>query len=220
MASNNKRNPHSKNSINSDIEESKKVEDKQEEKSILPVVTCPTCGGNCYSMSINFRCEKCSFESVIDSSLLDDNFELSKVDSDAIKEYLVSFAKAMKSVNISSSRVNEDALNEYPIIYKGQILDMMKRMKKDYGFPALMMVVKYITEGFVFVLKKMKEMPGSKVYLVDELGNRSEDIKKAFLREAYKAFNKEQDTEIVDKFLKELIKDISIQDARKKIEKE
>lgn len=179
------------------------------DKTKLPVVSCPQCTSNCYPIEINMCCEKCAEIYPLDTSLFAGNVQLSKADTELVRQYIKTLLKKQKVFEkygkIVSQEVGDfDKVKSFSVIYKNEMLTILQKLKKEYGFKGLTEVVKFITHSFLYILKTMKTLPGNSIYLVDELNNRSDDIKTGFLKETYNAFNREQDKLVVESFAKNM----------------
>ncbi len=156
----------------------------------IPIITCPECSGSCYPMVLQIRCEKCEGTYDIDTNIFSENTKFVTIKSDELDRYM--------------SYLLTEKTQEFTVVYKGQVLSTLDNLKRMCGFPTLLLVVKYITEGFIYILNEMSRMPGEKIYLVDDLGNKSKELKSEFLRKAYDAFNEEHDKGVVNKFIHSL----------------
>lgn len=190
-----------------------KMDSKEKIKKIseLPYVNCPSCSnGTCFPAEIIMACEKCASIYPIDTDIFKDYINLSLADKREIRKHINSIYKRKEEMEKLQSIIkdnivtNEDSLNGISIIYQGTVLSTLRKLKKEYGFSNIMATVRFITEGFLFLLSEMRKLSGNKIYLIDSDGNRSKDIKEGAFKSTIKAFNEEQDRAIVDRFIDDI----------------
>jgi hypothetical protein len=194
------------------------------ENTYLPIVTCPEClDSTCYPIELAMACDKCGSTYPINIKYFNnkilinfDNFRLDEYlkELNTKKEKINSFNNALMSNVIA----NESSLNSFSVVFSGKTLELLKKIKADNNMPSLMLTIKLILEGFIYIIKELKNMPGQKVFLLDSNGNKSDDIKKNVLRAAYNVFHEEQDKEIVQSLLSEMDVKFTIEDVKKEAE--
>jgi predicted nucleic acid-binding Zn finger protein len=178
-----------------------------------PVCECPSCSANCYLLNLELGCEKCSHVYGMDNSKI--KVKLSEDNINEIKKEIILQQKRDLFLRSSMNNIDEDELHSFNVIYKDQMLNTLKSIKREYKFTNLLFVIKFITEGFLFILHEMKKMSGNKIYLVDSNGNRSLEIKKTILGNAYKAFNEEVNRTTVERYLESINILFKIEDIKK-----
>jgi len=181
----------------------------------VPIIKCPKCSGNCNSSSLLMECEKCKETYPVDFSILTTEFsKFVMIENEIISRYM-EFLLSQKETFEIENKKSEDVRDSFIVTYKGEALEAFRRLKQDYNFKTLLLVVKFITEGFFNILSIMRSMPGDKFYLIDNLGNKSPELQKDMLRTAYNSFYREKDKELVSNFLKSMEINFRIDDFKK-----
>jgi hypothetical protein len=176
-------------------------------KSELPIISCPCCDNDSLPVEIILHaCEKCAEVYSVPIELLLNNVNFTKSDTIKIKNYLKDYynRKQYLDKKNSISNYNEDDAEKFNVAFKNEPLTIIKEIKKFFKFPSLVHVIHYVFEGFLTIFKEMRKLPGDKIYLVDNLNNKSKEIKKEFLTNTYKAFNEEQDKYQVEQYLNKI----------------
>lgn len=195
-----------------------KSTDENKIKSTLPVAECPSCQNSIYPVEITFICEKCSEIFYVPADLMEGYIHFCKNDLDNMNEYLSKTFNKKKALEFNKTIVPQDEnnLQIFKISLKGRVLETFKQIKSIYSFEKLEQVIHLVIEGFVFVLKEIRKLPGDRIYLVDNLGNKSPEIKKGFLNRAEKSFNQEQDSYLVSQYLEKIDMKFKIEELKKK----
>jgi hypothetical protein len=123
----------------------------------VPVVVCPKCSGNCYSKQIEVVCEKCNEDYDIDTGIFGNGINFTLVKSEELSRYM-KYLLQEKKKSEKEETVDENEIESFSVVYKGQILDVLKKLKSDNGFITLLFAVKYITEGFFFIFNQMRQL--------------------------------------------------------------
>lgn len=192
-------------------------------KNYIPVIKCPDCLDSlCYPVELTMACGKCSSTYPVDIKYFN-NKVLFNFDNLRLNDYLKNLNEKKKKIDSFGSALmtnvvaNEDSLNSFSVVFSGKTLDLLKKIKSENNTPSLMMTIKLIFEGFIYLLKELRNLPGQKVYLVDSQGNKSDDIKRGILKSAYDIFHEEQNKNTVQDFLLELETKFSVDSIKKEI---
>lgn len=195
---------------------------KSKEKTKLPIASCPGCENSIYPIEIIFACEKCSDIYYVPVSMIDSYIHFCKADTKSMNSYLVEFFNKKKILDLHLSSPNaetdkdEEKRSKYDVSFGGEVLEILKQVKKVYGFKNLGIVMHFVFQVFMLTLKEIRALPGDKVYLVDNLGNKSKEIKKSVLGKTYDAFNAEQDKYIVERYLEDINVLFTVDDVKSK----
>lgn len=192
----------------------------EKQKTSLPTADCPGCDNSIYPLEITFACEKCSEIYHVPSNLLENQIHFCKTDSEKTKKYLIEYSNRRKVIDMNLNDAldrDEDNKKKYDVSFGGDVLDILKQIKKTYGFKNLGMVIHFVFQVFMLTLKELRTLPGTKVYLVDDLGNKSKEIKQTVLGKTYDAFNKEQDSYVVERFLDDINVLFKVDEVKNKI---
>lgn len=182
----------------------------EKNKSKLPIVDCVICGGKCYPIDVVCACDKCASIFDVDASIVADSLELIPTHKRRIKDYLKSLINKKKIYDQFAKDAKSDiqTLDNTPagftVSFKGDMLAVVHDLKKKYNFKNFSETIIFIVHGFLFVLKAIKSMPGNEIYFIDEHGNKSKEISKSILAQAYDAINKEKDREHVERFANDM----------------
>lgn len=176
----------------------------------IPSSVCPSCGDDTLLVDLNFCCKKCTNIYTISIDILKNRLFLSKSDVDKIKKEMIRIweldQKHRKDLDKKIDKYHEieDLSPVHEVRYQGSILEIIKSIKKDYGFNSLNEVLFFCLSTTDFILKAIRSMPGSRVYLQDNHGNKTSDVKTVIMKKQTKFMNEIQNRDIVNEFLTQM----------------
>lgn len=193
----------------------------EDKKTYLPVVSCPECLDNsCYPTELAMSCDKCGAIYPVNIKYFN-NRTFFDFDNFRLEEYLKSLNDKKNKIDSFNNSLmkniiaNEDSLDSFSVVFSGKTLELLKKIKSENNIPSLMLTIKLIFEGFIYLIKELKSLPGQKVYLVDSFGNKSDDVKRNILKTAYDIFSDEQNRDIVKSFMEEMDIKFIVDDVKK-----
>jgi hypothetical protein len=169
---------------------------------------CPNCLNKSLApASVTFGCAGCGNTFPVDLAEADSSISIDPEDAAKIMNNIVEifktqrFAEAMEDDLNNDFILSEDNITSYSVLFQDKILDAIKQTKKDCKIDTLMNTVTFIISGFLFVLKAVLSMPGKEVYMVDDLGTRTKDIRNNIFGLAKETVEDQKNKLIVEKFI-------------------
>jgi hypothetical protein len=190
--------------------------------SKLPKVECPNCKEDAVPTHLIFACKCCSNNFPINVALFPSDLEFSKDDVDEANRVARSSHKKIAALRKHKAKANseefvdDDGIQEHSSRFHGNALKLLKRVKKTYDFGTIDEAVRFVFSSYISMVDEMKHLSGKSVYLTDENGNRSEDLKKRIFKKHIDTFNQMQNAYFADQFLQQMSIAINAKDVEDK----
>ena len=184
----------------------------------VPKVQCPSCKDNALLLELTYVCRKCAECHTVDIEFLDDKIYISKKDNDAVKKVIhkqwenkMDRIKAEVNEDSTKSAV-EDFLPFYQTTFSGAAYNTLKEMKNKYKFVSIDELLLFCISTTNLFIKSIYDLPGAKVHLLDNEGNKTADIKKAILKSKVDFINEMQNRNSAQIFMSEMMDRFRIYD--------
>lgn len=186
----------------------------------LPIITCTECGGNAYAIEITFACEKCQTMVPINTDQVCEHIVFSKADNEHITKYIKAYFKRKaileKKTIYDGYQIDNNDAEMYTHRFTGKGLSAIKLIKKKFKINTYNVVINTLVRNFLYLIKTLDSLGGDRVYLVDEHGNMTEDIKAELLKNIEKEYDTEKDKLLVDSFLEDISLRFNINNIKNK----
>ena len=93
------------------------------------------------------------------------------------------------------------SLKQYHAVFSGKGLELLQRLRSDMEYSTFQETLAFMLSAVVCLIAEMKHIDGKEIYLADNSGHRSGDIKPKILRGQHEIFHSKQDSEAVESLL-------------------
>lgn len=203
------------------VQKQKRAAKRKAALTQLPTITCPHCAAKAFATKMILSCEHCSTTYPINFADLADYVEFNTADTDQMRVILGNLYQKMQQAE-SSAQKNTDktersnSLKQYHAVFSGKGLELLKRLRADMGYETLQETLAFMLSAVVCLIAELKHIDGKEVYLADNQGNRSDDIKPKILKGQQDIFHSKVNTEAVESLLASMNIRMAVDDMKAK----